>query len=217
MALIRVAGAAWRGWEAEAEKVAEAAPVAADWAAGGSQLMKYFRSGSVLSGAGRPSQAGRPFQRGAPPPGEASFQGEEAPPRAPLSAKEALPRSFSFLLIAAMARSRWPARSAEVRLPLQFRSRRPVLPMVGSAWDGAAAMPSMPALLRKGRLPPSRASAFPCACPPFPRVHLPARPPSCARPPARGGLLERRIPDGAVAAVTRGVGTTAFVGFAWPI
>jgi hypothetical protein len=190
--------------------------------------MKYFRSeacspsgralqAGVLSkracspGRGVPPRAGRPFQREAPPPGEASFQDEEASPRAPLSAKEALPRSLSFLLIAALAQ-RWrvPAGRLGVRRPGFHSSsarERPVLPVVGSAWDGAAAMPSMPALPRKGRLPPPVRPPFPCACPPFPRVHLPARvPPSCARPPARGGLLERRIPDGAVAAVTRGWG-----------
>ena len=146
----------------------------------------------------RTSGARHPFQ------GEASLPG-----RGPLPGREALPLGSPSRArggaTAALVLARDCGRSrSDGALPLASQAcggsasttgsarGRPVLPVGDSAWNGAA---SMPALLRKGQLHlPGTAAPSPRAFT-FLRVHLPM-----------ASLLERRVPDGGVAAVTRGWG-----------
>jgi hypothetical protein len=165
-------------------------------------------AGDVLLGAGDVLQErGIPCRAGVP------FQGEEA-----------LPRSLPLLVIAALPqRWRTPAGRLGTRRPSLHDHSRPkaVGPSGGQLCVGRRGINGS-AAQEEGRLAPSLRGVHPPTRIHFSaRVDLPAslRESTSPRGPQlpTADLLERRIPDGAVAAVTREVGTTAFVGFAWPI
>jgi len=157
-----------------------------------------LRTGGVLQERGIPSRARHPFQGGA------LFRAGRRYRWVPLPGhEEAPPRPLSLLVIAgapaAMAHSHWPARHVEAQLP------RPV-PLGGGRsfrWAtlrGMARHQCQPCSGRDsctfpGQLHlPGTAAPSPRAFT-FLRVHLPM-----------ASLLERRVPDGGVAAVTRGWG-----------
>ena len=118
---------------------------------------------------------------------------------------------------AAIARSRWPARSAGARLPLQFRSRAagPSGGRLCVGWRGSNAINASSA--QEGT-----ASTLPCVRLPLRVPAFPARPSPGASPFLRPSTCPRWSARTSHSRWTggcrhEGVGTTAFVGFAWPI